>query len=93
MKWTKQTYKIKMDQGWYEVEGSVCGNWGIDKRNSRYYLTYLPNGKWAESARTMKFLKELVDTDEFKSFDGEKENLPKLARVIQQARNKQGWYQ
>ena len=90
MKWTKQKYKIKMDTGEWEVEGSVCGDWGIDKRDSSYYiLTHLPSGCRVESARTITFLKDLVATPEFQNFDGK--NVEPLKVAIQRLRNEFGW--
>ena len=89
-KWSKQKYKIKTEDGWDEVEGSVCGQWGIDKRD-RYYLTYVPNGGLTESARTMKFLKLLVDTPEFQCYNGTKDGTTKLAEAIGRLRNELGW--
>lgn len=88
-KWVKQTYKIKMEHGFKEVEGVVCGQWGIDKRDGRYLLTHLPTGGLTESARTMTFLKKLVATPEFETFDGE--NVAPLRETIQRFRNEFGW--
>lgn len=89
-KWVKQTYKIKTEDGYKEVEGTVCGQWGIDKRD-RYFLTYVPNGGLVESARTMKFLKLLVDTPEFQCYNGSKDDTKKLAETIGRYRNEMGW--
>lgn len=90
MKWKKEKYKIKLDSGQYEVEGSVCGPWGIDKRGSQYYvLTHIPTGCRAESAKTVTFLKKLVDTPEFQAFD--RENVAPLKEAIQRFRNESGW--
>lgn len=89
MKWTKQTYKIKTEHDFKEVEGVVCGQWGIDKRDGRYLLTHLPTGGLTESARTMKFLKDLVATDEFQEFDNN--NAAPLRVAIQRLRNEFGW--
>ena len=88
-KWSKQKYKIKTERSFSETEGVVCGQWGIDKRDGRYLLTHLPTGGLVESARTMKFLKELVDTSEFQNFDGK--NLAPLREAIQKLRNEFGW--
>lgn len=88
-KWVKQTYKIKMEDGWNEIEGSACVQWGIDKRDGRYLLTHLPTGRFVESARTMTFLKKLVDTPEFQNFDGK--NPAPLRDAIQRFRNEFGW--
>lgn len=90
-KWVKQKYKISTCLGLNEkeVEGSVCGQWGIDKRDGRYLLTHLPTGGLAESAKTMTFLKKLVDTPEFQNFDGK--NAAPLREVIQRFRNEFGW--
>ena len=90
MKWCKEKYKLRMDCGPYEVEGSVCGDWGIDKRENQYYiLTHIPTGCRVESARTMKFLKDLVATPEFENFDGK--NVEPLKVAIQRLRNINGW--
>lgn len=90
-KWVKQTYKIKTEDGYQEIEGSVCGVWGIDKRDGRYLLTYVPNGGLVESARTMKFLKLLVDTPEFQCYNGTKDKTKGLAEAIGKLRNEMGW--
>ena len=87
-KWVKQKYTIKKKDGTEEVEGSVCGQWGIDKRD-RYYLTHLPTGYLVDSARTMKFLKDLVVTPEFEKFDGN--NVTPLGETMQRFRNEFGW--
>lgn len=94
MKWNKQKFKITKNTGDTEVEGAVCGQWGIDKRDNSYYvLTYIPNGCFVESARTMKFLKMLVDTPEFQCYNGgtDKTALKDLADCICRYRNKFGW--
>lgn len=88
-KWVKGKYKIKTEHGFDEVEGAVYGQWGIDKRDGRYLLTHLPTGGFVESARTMTFLKKLVDTPEFQTFDGK--NVAPLKDTIQRFRNEFGW--
>lgn len=90
-KWAKQKYKIKTEDGWREIEGSVCGDWGIDKRDGRYLLTYVPNGGLVDSARTMRFLKTLVDMPEFQCYNGSKDGTKKLAEAIGRLRNELGW--
>lgn len=89
MRWMKQKYKIRLKDGWKEVYGKVSRQWGIDKRDGRYLLTHLPTGRFAESARTMTFLKKLVDTPEFQNFDGK--NVAPLRETIQRFRNEFGW--
>ena len=79
-----------MESGWSEVEGSVCGQWGIDKRG-RYYLTHIPTGCRVETARTMTFLKNLAGLPEFECYDGSKEATKKLAETIGRYRNELGW--
>ena len=89
-RWTKQKYKITLGDKIEEVEGAVCGQWGIDKRDNQYYiLTHVPTGYRVESGRTMKFLKDLVDTPEFECFDGH--NTQPLADTISRFRNEYGW--
>lgn len=90
-KWTNKKYKINYrDGGSLEVDGSVCGQWGIDKRDNQYYiLTHVPTGYLVESARTMKFLKDLVATPEFECFDGH--NTQPIADTIGRFRNEYGW--
>lgn len=86
----KQKYKIRKGDG-VEVQGDVFGVWGIDKRDGRYLLTYTPNGGLVESARTMKFLKTLVETPEFQYYNGTKNGTTKLAEAIGRLRNEMGW--
>ena len=89
-KWVKQKYKTLHTGRFQEVEGVVCGQWGIDKRGNQWYiLTHIPSGCLAESARTMKFLKDLVATPEFECFDGH--NTQPLADTIGRFRNEYGW--
>lgn len=90
-KWVKQKYRISLGLGGDEVEGTVCGQWGIDKRDNRYYLTHIPTGYLVESARTMKFLKDMVATPEFECYDGSKTALKNLVNVIARFRNEYGW--
>lgn len=90
-KWTSQKYKLKMGDDYQETEGSVCGQWGIDKRDGRYILTHVPTGCFVESARTMRFLKNLVELPEFECYDGSKEATKKLAEAIGRYRNEMGW--
>lgn len=87
-KWEKQKYEIDLHGTKSEVEGVVCGQWGIDKRDSFYYLTYIPNGYLAESARTMKFLKDLVATPEFENF---RTDTKPLLETIKRFRDTYGW--
>ena len=87
MKWTKGNYKIDCKEK-IEVEGSVCGQWGIDKRDGRYILTHIPTGYFVESAKTMKFLKDLVATPEFENFPTDP---TPLAEAITRFRSEYGW--
>ena len=91
--WKKQTYKIRLGDGEYgEVEGAVHGMWGIDKRSNAYYiLTHVPSGCRVESARTMKFLKDLATTPEFECYDKSDESLKKMLGCIARFRNQYGW--
>lgn len=88
----KAKYKIRKGDEFEEVDGYVFGDWGIDKRAPGYYvLTYIPNGCLVESARTMKFLKLLVQEPEFFDFDGSPNKAYKLANAIARYRNQHGW--
>ena len=88
-KWVKQKYTIKKKDGAEEVEGSVCGQWGIDKRD-RYYLTHLPTGYLVDSARTMKYLKTLAESPEFQCYNGSSD-VSRLAEAMKKLRNELGW--
>ena len=69
-KWSKQKYKIKCGATYKEVEGAVNNIWGIDKRDNQYYiLTHIPTGCFVESAKTQKFLKDLVEEPEFRDYE------------------------
>lgn len=90
----KIKYKINMKNGEpQEVEGYVVNEvWGIDKRANNYYvLTYIPNGCLVDSARTIKFLKMLVQEPEFFDFDGTPKTCDKLVTAISRYRNEHGW--
>lgn len=89
----KTKYKIKKKEGMVEIEGTVFNNvWGIDKRETGYYvLTYIPNGCFVASARTMKTLKLMIQEPEFFDFDGTKETLPPLKDAIKRTYDKLGW--
>ena len=87
-KWVKQKYNIDLHGTKSEVEGAVCGQWGIDSRDGRYILTHIPTGYFAESSRTMKFLKDLVATPEFENFRTDPEP---LRLTIKRFRDEYGW--
>lgn len=93
-KWSKQKYKIKCGDGTKEVDGAANGIWGIDKRENQYYiLTHIPTGCFVESARTQKFLKDLVEEPEFREYEslfGGNDPAP-LLRAISRLRNINGW--
>ncbi len=93
-KWSKQKYKIKCGTTEREVEGAVNNIWGIDKRENQYYiLTHIPTGCFVESARTQKFLKDLVEEPEFKEYESlfGGNNASVLLRAISRQRNINGW--
>lgn len=90
----KTKYSITMNDGTkQEVEGQVFNNvWGIDKRGSAYYvLTYVPNGAFVESSKTMKLLKLLVQEPEFFDFDETIQSTVKIIGAIKRFRDKNGW--
>lgn len=95
MKWTKGRYTIEVFGQPQEVDGIVCGNWGIDKRANQFYiLTHIPTGYMVDSSRTQKFLKEAAESEEFQSFaedEGRAESVASLGKVLQSLRNKYGW--
>ena len=95
MKWLKGKYQIDLLGEKKEVEGIVCGDWGIDKRAPGYYiLTHIPTGYMVDSSRTQRFLKEAAEHQAFQSFtEDEKkvESVASLGKVLQSLRNKYGW--
>lgn len=89
-KWSKQKYKIELRDGPKVVEGVVCGQWGIDKRNNQYYvLTYVPKGWLVESGRTQKLLKDLAESGEFTNWIGG--DTTPLKQAIKKFRDEYGW--
>lgn len=95
-KWSKQKYKISTCLGLNEkeVEGVVNNIWGIDKRENQYYiLTHIPTGCFVESARTQKFLKDLVEEPEFREYESlfGGNDVSALLRAINRQRNIYGW--
>ena len=93
-KWSKQKYKIKCGNVEKEVEGAVNAIWGIDKRENQYYiLTHIPTGCFVESAKTQKFLKDLVEEPEFKDYESlfGGSDPSGLLRAIRRQRNINGW--
>lgn len=93
-KWSKQKYKIKCGDTMEEVEGAVNNIWGIDKRDNQYYiLTHIPTGCFVESARTQKFLKDLVEEPEFQDYESlfGGNDTSALLRAISRQRNINGW--
>ena len=92
--WKKQTYQIDKGGTKESVTGSVCGCWGIDKRENQYYvLTHVPTGFFVDSSRTATFLKKMVDCPEFAEYDGMfgHHDNSKLITRIQSFRNEYGW--
>lgn len=66
----KQKYQIRMRDGTIQtVEGTVVGNWGVDKRTVMmdgkptlsYFLTHIPSGILITNAKTQKKLLELAN--------------------------------
>lgn len=93
-KWVKQKYNIDLHGTKSEVEGAVNNIWGIDKRDNQYYvLTHIPTGCFVESARTQKFLKDLVEEPEFKDYESlfGGNDASALLRAISRQRNINGW--
>lgn len=88
----KQKYKIRKGGG-VEVEGDVFGVWGIDKRDKRYILTHVPTGYLVESARTMRFLKELILQPEFQKCSEvlTLEEVNDISKAITRLRAERGW--
>lgn len=86
----KGEYALNMDPPEYpmKVKGDIYGNFGIDKRESNYFvLTHIPSGRLVCSAKKKKELVELLEDEEFsedywKEKIPEKENIKKLAKVI-----------
>lgn len=92
--WKKQQYQIDLQGEKQGVEGTVNGSWGIDKRGNQYYvLTHVPTGFFVESARTIMFLKNLVDCEEFANYDGlfGHNDASLLQKRIKAYRDEHGW--
>lgn len=87
----KQRYVVRKGDG-LEVEGDVTGVWRIDKRYGRYILSHVPTGYLVESARTKKFLTELISQPEMDvSAELSLAEVNGIVRAINRMRGARGW--
>lgn len=85
----KQQYEIDKNGMKVVVEGYVFNKiWGVDKRDQQHYvLTHIPTGYLVESAKTLKFLKELLADPVFAK---EELDVKGVARAIKRKREEGG---
>lgn len=87
----KQKYIVRKGGG-LEVEGDVMGVWGIDKRKGRYILSHVPTGYLVESAKTKKFLTELISQPEMNvSTELSLAEVNGIVKAINRIRRLRGW--